>query len=181
MLSNGMLVAQYLGGSTLGERGEKLFEELCRLWPLGSVSADSLRKVAAVTSAARLGLQMLVSPCCSPRDFLSNSRPQDRHGRPYQLVSCMTGPFHRCKPSSLSSESDNLFYERRFTQIGSERRQRPSTRRGRNRRQRAASQGSRTQVSQPLLFPVPEHLSAPARRNSQLHSCSSLQREEAPL
>ena len=104
LLSNGMLVAQYLGGSTLGERGEKLFEELCRLWPLGSVSADSLRKVAAVTSAAHLGLQMLGSPCCSPRDFLSNSRPQDRHGRPYQLVSCMTGPFHLSSLQAFQSE-----------------------------------------------------------------------------
>ena len=37
---------QYLGGSTAGERGEKLFEELCQLWPPGSITTDSLRKVS---------------------------------------------------------------------------------------------------------------------------------------
>jgi hypothetical protein len=45
------LLLQYLGGSTVGERGEKLFEELCQLWPPGSVTVESLRKVAALPSA----------------------------------------------------------------------------------------------------------------------------------
>ena len=34
-----------MGGSTTGERGEKLFQELCNLWPPDSVSPDTLRKV----------------------------------------------------------------------------------------------------------------------------------------
>ena len=47
--------AQYLGGSTTGERGEKLFQELCNLWPPGSVSADALRKVLDDSMPAAAG------------------------------------------------------------------------------------------------------------------------------
>ena len=55
---NTAVLAQYLGGSTAGERGEKLFQELCSLWPPGSVLPDTLRKVPPYSSAV-LWLQAL--------------------------------------------------------------------------------------------------------------------------
>ena len=39
------IVVQYKGGSTTGEKGEKLFEELTKLFPPGSVTGEGLRKV----------------------------------------------------------------------------------------------------------------------------------------
>jgi len=43
------VLAQYMGGSTTGERGEKLFQELCNLWPPDSVTPDTLRKVLDIS------------------------------------------------------------------------------------------------------------------------------------
>ena len=36
---------QCKGGSTAGEKGEKLFEELAKLWPPGCVTGEGIRKV----------------------------------------------------------------------------------------------------------------------------------------
>ena len=54
--SGSCVLAQYMGGSTTGERGEKLFQELCNLWPPNSVSPDALRKVLCILSAMSHGL-----------------------------------------------------------------------------------------------------------------------------
>ena len=56
---------QYKGGSTTGEKGEKMFEELTKLFPPGSVTGEGLRKVRQGLGVLPKSLDRTTGPSCA--------------------------------------------------------------------------------------------------------------------